>query len=154
LPGASPPAGDPDGANLTAAHDPWELRRPCRPAVPGSAGRIRSSPPGPQHRCPPPWLQSCTSRARMALSQNPSREQSIASRRSASADGQRAEADTPTRLSPPPNPASRAGDTLGSTPLGCFLIRCSLAKIIPPHTHTHRTPTPCRDIACLELPGD
>lgn len=118
LPGASPPARDPDGANLTAAHDPWELRRPCRPAVPGAACRIRPSPPGPQPGCPPPWLQSCTSRARRARTQNPSREQSIASRRSAlaPADGQRAEADTPTRFSPPPNPGFRTRDPRLSCP--------------------------------------
>lgn len=151
LPGASPPAGDPDGANRTAAHDPWELRRPCHPAVPGAAWRICPSPPEPQPSRPAPCLQSCTSRARRARTQNPSREQSIVSRRSASAEGQRAEADTPTRLSPLPDPGSRAGDprlscpnkswrspahsvfsgsrslrTLGSTPLRCFLNRRSL----------------------------
>lgn len=110
LPGASPPAGDPDGANHTAAHDPWELCRPCPPAVPRAASGIRPSPPGPQPSCPSPWLQSYTSKAGMARTQNPSREQSTASRRSASAEGQREKADTPTRLSPrPPDPLSRAG---------------------------------------------
>lgn len=116
-----------------------------------SCGQDLPFPPGPQPSCPAPWLQSYTSSAGMARIQNPFWEQSTASRRSASSEGQRAEADTPTRFSSPPDPSSRTGDPcpsfpnknwgspadsvfsgrrihrpLGSTPLGCFLIRCSL----------------------------
>lgn len=88
LPGALPLAGDPDGANRTTAHDPWELRRPRRQAV----RELRAGPallPGPRPSCPAPWLQSCTSSAGMAPIQNPFREQSTASRRSVSSEGQR-----------------------------------------------------------------
>nr|BAB32285.1 unnamed protein product [Mus musculus] len=182
LPGASPAAGDPDGANRTAAHDPWELRRPSRQAV----QELRAGPtlpPGPQPSYPAPWLQSCTSSAGMAPHTNPFGEQSTASRRSASSEGKRAEADTPTRFSSPSDASSRTGDTcpsclnkkwgspadsvfsgrrihrpLGSTPLGCFLIRCSLGGSGSPW-RLHECcankvrPGPPRDTALLALRG-
>lgn len=104
-----------------------------------SCGQDLPFPPGPQPSCPAPWLQSYTSSAGMARIQNPFWEQSTASRRSASSEGQRAEADTPTRFSSPPDPSSRTGDPCPSCPNKnwgprrtlCFLEEGSIGPSVP-----------------------